>query len=204
MRLVETPIQMITDSISLFVLACFMNDAVRRGTITPSCLQEQINLGEGGEWGITITKPHSGDELKHGTRNLMLITLGTTAIATNKALEFVYGYVRPTDTSQQGSAQVLLYQIRCAFAHDPMNPIWASTPKYDHHYRVTVSVNRPASEPTMERTIQFHPPSLKDRPLNPEHFGGLGGYLGLLQYFQKIVKDHPKGNQSYRSSLNRH
>ncbi|WP_455241704.1 hypothetical protein, partial [Petrachloros mirabilis] len=112
MQFVETPIQMIKGSIRLFVFACFLDDAVRRGTITPACLQEQMRLDEGEGWGIILTKAHTGDELEHGTKNLMLITLGTTAVATNKALELVYGYVNPTDTSQQGSARVLLYQIR--------------------------------------------------------------------------------------------
>lgn len=200
MQLVETPAQMIKGSIRLFVFACFLDDAVRRGTITPACFQEQIRLDEGG-WGIDFKKAHTADELDHGTRNLMLITLGTTAVATNKALEVVYGKeLDATDTSQQGSARVLLYQIRCAFAHDPLNPVWAPTSKYDRHYRLQVKVNRPPTEPTTERKIEFHPPSLKDMRLNPKHFGGLGGYLGLLEYFQKIVANHPKGNKSYYSS----
>ena len=130
----------------------------------------------------------------------MLITLGTTAVATNKAIEAVYGNVDAMDTSQQGSARALLYQIRCAFAHDPLNPVWAPTPKYDRHYRLMVTVNRPPNEPMTERTIEFHPPSLKNKHLNPEHFGGLGGYLGLLGYFQKTIEDHPKGSQPYQSS----
>lgn len=200
MQLVETPVQMIKGSIRLFVFACFLDDAVRRGTISRTCLQEQIRLDEGPGWGITLKKTHTGDELKHATKNLMLITLGTTAVATNKALEVVYGSIDATDTSQHGSARVLLYQIRCAFAHDPLNPVWAPTPKYEHHYRVTVTVNRPPTEPITERTIEFHPPSLKNKPLNPEHFGGLGGYLGLLEYFQKTVEEHPRGNQPYHSS----
>jgi hypothetical protein len=200
MQLVETPIQMIKGSIRLFVFACFLDDAVRRGTITPACLQEQMRLEEGEGWGITLKKAHTGGELEHGAKNLVLITLGTTAVATNKALEAVYGNIDPTDTSQHGSARVLLYQIRCAFAHDPLNPVWAPTSNYDRHYRLTVTVNRPPSEPMTERTIEFHPTSLKNKRLNPEHFGGLGGYLGLLGYFQKTIEDHPKGNQSYLPS----
>lgn len=200
MQLVETPVQMIKGSIRLFVFACFLENAVRRETITPASLREQIRLDEGG-WGVDFKKAHTADELKHGTRNLMLITLGTTALATNKAVEVVHGKnVVATDTSPQGSARVLLYQIRCAFAHDPLNPVWAPTPKYDHHYRLTVTVNRPSGEPKTEREIEFHPLSLKNKSLSPEHFGGLGGYLGLLQYFQKTIEDHPKGNQPYHSS----
>jgi len=201
MQLVETPIQMISGSIRLFVFACFLDDAVKRGTITPACLQEQITLKEGDEWGVTIKKPHTTGELTHGTRNLMLTTLGTTALATSKALEVVYeGKPDPEDTSPFGSARILIYQIRCAFAHDPLNPVWAPTKSYDRNYRVTVTVNRPVGEPETERVITFNPHTHKDTSLNPNHFGGLGGYLGLLTYFQKALEKHPKGNLPYHYS----
>jgi len=201
MQLVETPIQMINGSIKLFVFACFLDDAVKRGTITPACLQEQIALSEGGGLGITLKKPHTADELKHGTKNLMLITLGTTAVATNKALEVVYGKeIDPTDTSQQGSARVLIYQIRCAFAHDPLNPVWAPTKSYDHNYRLTVRVNRPVGEPETERVIEFNPHAFMNARLNPKQFGGLGGYLGLLTYFEKTLENHPRAKQAYHDS----
>ena len=198
MQLVETPIQMITGPIRLFVFACFLDDAVKRGTITPAGLQEQMTLHEGAGWGITLKKPHTADELKHGTQNLMLTTLGTTTLATGKALEVVYeAKPDPEDTSQFGSARVLIYQIRCAFAHDPLNPVWAPTKSYAHNYRLTVPVNRPVGELDTERVIEFNPHALMATSLNPKQFGGLGGYLGLLTYFQKTLENHPKGNQAY-------
>jgi hypothetical protein len=61
----------------------------------------------------------------------------------NKALEVVYGNIGTADTSPEGSARVLIYQIRCAFAHDPLNPVWTPKPdKYNHRYRVTLQLNR--------------------------------------------------------------
>jgi hypothetical protein len=196
MQLVETPVQMITGSIRLFVFACFLDDAVKRGAITASCLQEQMTLYEGTGWGITLKKPHTADELKHGTQNLMLTTLGTTALATSKALELVYeGRPDPEDTTQFGSARVLIYQIRCAFAHDPLNPVWAPTNSYARDYQLTVSVNRPVGELETERVIAFNPHAFMAASLNPEQFGGLGGYLGLLTYFQRTLENHPKGKQ---------
>ena len=133
----------------------------------------------------------------------MLITLGTTAISMNKALEVVYGKEFDTaDTSPEGSARVLIYQIRCAFAHDPLNPVWTpNVTQYNRMYRVTVQVRRPSGELTTSREIEFHPPSLKSKPLSPEHFGGLGGYLGLLHYYLAKVEAHPKGSQPYPPSV---
>ena len=80
--------------------------------------------------------------------------------------------------------------------------MWAPNPKvYDHQYRVTVKVNRPTGEPAANREIAFHPPSLKDKPLTPDHIGGLGGYLGLLNYYLAKVEAHPDGNKTYSPSV---
>lgn len=139
--------------------------------------------------------PNTLEQLQAYTSNLTRMALGNTAIATHKALEVLYEPVDPTDTSPTGSARVILYQIRCAFAHDPLNPIW--TPKvkqYDRTYKVTVNVNRPSGELTISREIGFHPPSLKNTHLAAHDFGGLAGYLGLLHYFLAAAKIYPKGH----------
>jgi hypothetical protein len=127
------------------------------------------------------------------------MALGTTAIATNKAMETVFGKeFDPTDTSQDGSARVILYQIRCAFAHDPLNPIWTpNTNKYNHTYRVTVQATSPESGKTMARPIEFHPPTLKNKHLAADDFGGLGGYMGLLYYCRAKIDGNAKGNLPY-------
>jgi hypothetical protein len=197
MPFAETPVQIIKGSIRVFILACFMENAVRDGLISPKSLREQIRLDEGGR-GVDFRKTYADDELKAEARNLTVITLGTTAMSTNKAIEVVYGReFDAADTSPEGSARVLLYQIRCAFAHDPLNPIWAPTPRFSHHYRVTVRVNRPTGELVTERLIEFHPPSLNGSHLIPDHIGGLGGYLGLLHYFLAKVEAHARGNEPY-------
>lgn len=161
MQFAETPVQIIKSSIDLFVFACFLHDAVNQGLITPNSFRKDIRLDEGGR-GIDFQATYSQEQLQAYTRNLTLVTLGNTAIATSKALEVLYGDINPKDTSPTGSARVILYQIRCAFAHDPLNPVW--TPKvkhYNHVYKVTVKVNRPSGELATSREISFHPPSLK-------------------------------------------
>ena len=202
MQFAETPVQVIKSSINLFVFACFLEDAVKQGLITSTSFQEQIRIDEGGR-GLDFKATFSADQLNTHTRNMILMTLGTTAIAMNKALEVVYGKeFDPADTSPAGSARVLIYQIRCAFAHDPLIPIWTPNVKrYDHRYRVTVQIKRPSGGPNTNREIEFHPPSLKNKHLSSDDIGGLDGYMGLLHYYLAQVEGHTNGNQPYPPSV---
>lgn len=197
MQPAKTPVQIIRDSISVFELAWFIGDSVREGRITPTSFKEKLWL-HGGTWSVDLSKTYTPEELTADAAHLILIALGSTAMSLNKALEVVYGkkFVA-ADTSAEGSARVLIYQIRCAFAHDPLNPVWTPEPKkYNYQYRVTLQVDRQNGEPVIQK-IRFHPPSLKGTPLSTDHIGGLEGYLGLLHYYLAKVKAHPKGNQPY-------
>ncbi len=198
MQFVETPVQTIKSAIELFVFACFFDDAVAQKLITPKSFREQVRLDEGGH-GLDFEAVFVADQLKAYARNMILMSLGTTAIATNKAIEAVFGRgFDPADTSPNGSARVILYQIRCAFAHDPLNPVWTpNTNKYNHTYRVTVQATSPESGKTMARPIEFHPPTLKNKHLGADDFGGLGGYMGLLYFFRTKVEGNTRGNLPY-------
>jgi hypothetical protein len=197
MSFVDTPAQAVKSAIELFVFACFLADAIDQKLITPKSFQEQIRLDEGG-FGLDLKAVFKDEQLKAHAHNMIIMTVGTTAMATNKAMEVVFGKeFHPNDTSPEGSGRVLLYQIRCAFAHDPLNPVWTpNINKYNHTYRVKVQVRR-ASGGVIERPIEFHPPSLKNKPLIPEHIGGLAGYMGLLHYFLARIEGDPKGRQTY-------
>lgn len=201
MKFAETPVQVIKSSIDQFVFACFLQDAVTQGLITPNSFRKEIRLDEGGR-GVDFQATYILEQLQAYTSNLTRMALGNTAIATHKALEVLFGPVDPTETSPTGSARVILYQVRCAFAHDPLNPVW--TPKvnqYDRTYKVTVKVTRSSGELATSREIGFHPPSLKNKHLAADDFGGLGGYLGLLHYFLAVAEGHSKGHEPYPPSV---
>ena len=182
----------------MFVFASFLEGAIQQQRITPATLGKGLRLEEG-DHSLDLTNTYSSEELQAESRNLMLITLGTTAISTNRALEIVYGKrVNPNDTSPEGSARVLLYQIRCAFAHDPLNPIWAPHHgKYNRQYELAFKT--PTDEPITYH-CKFNPSLLDGKPLKPKHIGGMKGYLGLLHYFLANVEAHPKGTKPYASS----
>jgi hypothetical protein len=184
MPFAETPVQIIKGSINLFELAWFVGDAVQEGQITPASFREDIRLHDGA-WTVVLNNKYTAEELTADAAKLILITLGTTAMSTNKALEVVYGKdFDPADTSPEGTARALLYQIRCAFAHDPLNPVWTPNPqKYNHRYRVTVQVNRQTREPVI-RKIEFHPPEV-----TPVFWTGRDAKIVVQRPSQKTGRD---------------
>jgi hypothetical protein len=126
------------------------------------------------------------------------MALGTAAIATDNAMDAVFSRTNKThDITDLGAARAIMFQIRCAFAHDPPHSVWKpDVDRYKHHYCITVKVPRESGDIEL-RIMRFHPPSLRGKHLSALDFGGLGGYMGLLQFCLEQVEKHPLGNKPY-------
>lgn len=195
MTFVQTPVQAIKSAIELFVFSCFVNDAVSTNRITLNTFNQQTKLEDDGK-GLVIKHGLTDEQMKANGRNLVLMALASTTLATDKAMDIVCGAKNPDDTSDLGSARAIVYQIRCAFAHDLLVPIWNPKSKYKHAYRVTVNVPRESGTAT-PRTIELDMSSLGGKHLSLSDFDNFGGYMALLEYcFQKVQSD-PKGNMPY-------
>lgn len=194
----HTPAQVIRAAIDGFVFNAFMADAIDANLITASSFRPQAKL-EAEKHGVTIQKSFSMEEMKLWGRNNLLMSLGTGAIATDTALDAVFTKKnKANDTTELGSARVIMFQIRCAFAHDPLSPIWKPDDRFKHTYRVIVAV--PLESGAIDRrTIEFHPPSIKGRHSSFLDIGGLSGYMSLLRFCLEQVVQHPLGNQPYIS-----
>jgi len=70
------------------------------------------------------------------------------------------------------AAWVLVYMVRCAFAHDPFNPRWECRGRYLGTLRVAA----------LNLTVDLR--ERNGQRLQPDEFGGLGGYMSLLQFLQ--------------------
>ena len=195
MDVIETPIQAIRSTVEMFVFSCFVNDAIGTNRITLKTFNQQIELQDDGK-GLVIKHGFTDEQLKADGRNFVLMALASTALATDKAMDIVCGAKNPDDTSDLGSARAIVYQIRCAFAHDLLVPIWNPKSKYKHTYRVTVNVPRESGTAT-PRTIELDMPSLGGKHLSLADFGNLGGYMGLLEYCLDKVQSDSKGKMAY-------
>ena len=199
MDVVETPLQAIRSAVELFVFSCFVNDAIGTNRITLNTFNQQTKLEDDGK-GLVIKHRFTDEHLRADGRNLVLMAIASTALATDNAMDIVCGDKNPDDTTDLGSARAILYQIRCAFAHDLLVPIWKPKSKYMHTYRVTVNVAR-ESDTTTPRTIELDMSFLGGKHLSIADFGNFGGYMALLEYcFQKVQSDS-KGKMPYPSPV---
>ena len=191
-----TPVLVIQSAIDVFTFNCFVHDAISHARISPGTFRDQVTVDVGGH-GLTLKRTFTPVQVAAFGRNNVVMAFGTTAIATDKAMHVLFGDYNPDDTTDLGSARAIVYQIRCAFAHDPLNPVWTPKPaRYKHTYRLNVQVPRASGEIT-SRPIELHPPTLAGKPFNPGDVGGLGGYFGLLQYCLRQVQAHSRGNLEY-------
>jgi hypothetical protein len=192
----DTPAQVIKAALDGFLFNAFLADAIEANLITPHSFRLQAKIDTGNH-GLLFHRSFSVEEVKLWGRNNLLMSLGTAAIATNTALDAVFTKKdKASGTTDLGAARAIIYQIRCAFAHDPLTPIWKPADRFKHTYRVSVRV--PLESGQIEsRTIEFHPSSLRGKHLSALDFGGLGGYMGLLLFCLHQVEKHPLGKHPY-------
>lgn len=118
---VETPDQMIVSARQLFDFSCFLAEAIFEGNITPATLPRKIKLDTGGQ-GVFVEGHFTQEALAAIAAGSRMNALGTLAIATDSAMDFVFGAKDAQDMYPLGSARSIVYQIRCAYAHDQANP----------------------------------------------------------------------------------
>lgn len=195
MAYADTPSHAIQSGIAGLVFSIFLSHAIKNSAINSSTLPQNIRVDEGGH-GIELKKRFTAEELEVNANNIVLTALGISALATDSAMDKTFGPKDPHDTGELGSARAIVYQIRCAFAHDPINPRWDSTPKYNRSYSATVTLKDDKGA-LLSRTIVFNRPAISGKLLATEDFGGLSGYLALLEYCLGKVNSDPKGSISY-------
>lgn len=193
----NTPSMVIRAAIDTFIFNVFLADAISEGRINPSFFRDQAKV-DLGQHVLVFKRSFSSGELQSFGQNNVLMALGTAAIATDTAMDAVFSKEnKPHDTSELGSARAIIFQIRCAFAHDPLSPVWKpDVDRYKYNYRITVQLPLESGElqPTV---IDFHPPSLKGKHLSALDFGGVGAYIALLYFCLETVEAHHLGNQKY-------
>jgi hypothetical protein len=193
----ETPAMVIRGAIDMFAFNAFLADAIWDGRIIPSSFREQAKIDIGAQ-GLVFRRTFSTNDLQSFGKINLLMALGATAIATDNALDAVFSKAnKHQDITELGAARAIMLQIRCAFAHDPFNPVWKpDVDRYKHQYHIVVKVPRESGDIEL-RIIKFHPPSVRGKHLSALDFGGLGGYMGLLQFCLEQVEKHPLGNKPY-------
>jgi len=174
---ITTPQSKIENALAMLTLSIRFAEGCESGIIPLSFGWRTVHVDTGGP-GLTIApQRYSKQKLVDQSYNLMLGALGQTAIIVNEALDQKFGSKNPLDTSELGSARSIIYQIRNAFAHEPLTPIWRVKDSYRRVYAVHVGPAR----------IRFNGAVLDGRNLRPADFGGIEGYIQMLKYCHEQV-----------------
>jgi hypothetical protein len=166
--------------------------AVKTGLISPANFPPWIRLDTPGEPRRVRTSFEEG-QLERAAHNLDLATTCVAVIAADSALDDHFAVVSPgtpkpvsrrdkrsvSEYHGIDAVRALLYMIRCAFAHDPFNPVW----------RVGRTQAGVLSIDDLGITIDMT--GLDGRPLHSEVWGGRVGLFEVLGYAERAVLAMP-------------
>ena len=154
-----------------------LHEPATNGFLTPAAFGKGIVL-DTGRSRLEIAEEYTPLEVRKWAWNCSLAGIGVSAQAMDCALDEAFGQRplqrRPVPRSDSlddlDSARIVMYMIRCAFAHNPFNPRWESKGPYRDVFRV--------------RSLGFELDmrALDGRFLAAGHIGGLDGYWNLLQF----------------------
>ena len=184
LRSVETARDAIWTATQFLYYAWFLHDAVRRGAITPETFDDEIV--EEGTAALPRRWPRehrTQEDLVRWSWNNVLAAMSISAIAADSALDDALGPKPPTSAalSDRDAARVIVYMLRCANAHDPLNPRWECRGPYLGVFRINAL------------GFELDTTALDGQPWNIAHVGGVDGYFRLLDYCLKLVAAATRG-----------
>ena len=120
---------------------------------------------------------HSYDDLVLAAQNVYSSTLGVCAIALESALTECGLANNSSDTTAHGQLRSFIYQVRNAFAHDLMTPVWSAKGLYARTYDL-----RPFGIP---EPVDLE--ALNGQGLELHQFGGVRGFEALRDAVLELV-----------------
>jgi hypothetical protein len=109
------------------------------------------------------------DDLVFAAENTFNITLGATSIIMDESLSSCGIKHSYDDKSPSGQVRALIYMVRCAFAHNMVQPTWNVHPKY----RKTIEFR------ALDEDIRVDLMDLNEKPFQMDQIGGHDIYWEL-------------------------
>lgn len=109
------------------------------------------------------------DDLVFAAENNFNITLGATAIIMDESLTSAGFPNNYTDRTEIGQLRTLIYMIRCAFAHNMIQPKWQVRKAYLHELKFKF----------LGETIVIDLNALNGKPFTMEQIGGHDIYMEI-------------------------
>ena len=179
-----TPLMQVRTAKSLWLMTLYICNGIQKGKIPPKLFDEPLTLTADGETIAVITPKWEIGNPYDMADNLQQGVLGICCIALDSALDATFGS-KPSSYSNSDidALRVIVYMIRCAFAHEPTLPTWNVKPK--HHRRFSID----------KISLEMDFTQLNGEVLAPAHHGGWRGLLMLMDYCEEVINQHGKKNQ---------
>src|SRR5438067_1126932 len=99
---IDTPLAIVSNARASFTFNCLLADAIGHKLITLASFRREIPIHTGGP-GLTIRNDLTEKTLDGARRNNVILALGATALAVDKAMDATFGPKNPEDTGYLGS-----------------------------------------------------------------------------------------------------
>lgn len=131
---------------------------------------------------MALTQRYDNQALDDLSYNLIISVAGTCAIQMDTALDELFGTNKQENPDTDiASLRAAVYMLRCAFAHNPLRPVWEARASYQKRFQIpTINFSLDATQ-------------LDGRNLMPNQFGGWEGFARLIQYCMEIAERTQKG-----------
>jgi hypothetical protein len=128
---------------------------------------------------MSITPTKYNQTVVHISANLYRTALGNCFIAFDETLDDIFGEkgkepIQPVDDIN--SLRIVIYMMRCCFAHDPVEPKW----EVKKAYRKLIKIQ--------EINFKIDLSQLNGKLVKFEHHNGSKGLIDLISYCLKTIK----------------
>ncbi|MFC1980178.1 hypothetical protein ACFLVS_04950 [Chloroflexota bacterium] len=161
----------------LIIKVCIQEDAISK-----SKLPSRIDIHSRTAYFKFDLDSLSNEDFNTHARNSLISGISLCAIAFDKAMDIAFGKKGkdfPTDETDLTSARAIIFQLRNAFAHDPLQPTWEVYKNKKIKYLKTFQVQ--------EIGLRVNLEELNGKVFQPEDVGGDKGLFSLLEYCIKQV-----------------
>ncbi len=170
-----TPLQLAYNALNLVTFAMYIQFGLRSGELPQDIFNRPVRITQNTkDGGVRIEQKWKPEDIMGISTNLANCALGTSVIALNSALEQAFRG-RPEKESSESlrAARVIVYNLRCAFAHTPHEPIWEIN---NPIYRDTWTIKTPIFYMQLDFNI------LNSKEFVIDQIGGWQGFFALFHY----------------------
>ena len=176
-----SPLMQVKTARNLLIFTIYICNGIEKGIIPPELFNETLQLQEDGKPFGRVRPLWKTTNLSDDVHNLRVGMLGVCCIALNTALDETFDKKPEKYTNSDIDAlRAIIYMFRCAFAHNPILPVWDVSKKHQRQFSIS------------ELDLEMDFTTLNGQGVNGSQYGGWEGVFKLIDYCMKAVESKSK------------